>query len=239
VFDGDFIKVAKRLSNRHWFKEITDGADFTSLHLIQQENLFASIANFGVGSSYTMQQTPYADRTVILQKLREPVLRDTSTSAAAVRLRDLKHRFLGDPLQTSFQRQIVAQVGGTVARSPINWGWRVAGGISPGGFTLGIFALLDVLACTRLPKGLAARTIAKTRIAGLSGFEYQDLLQKRPVAEFVFDTLDSSTARCSPIIDQAVLRRAQVKGFGDRSARKTLLFALDIVLAQRNFLTDA
>lgn len=239
VFDGDFIKVAKRLSNRHWFKEITDGADFTSLHLIQQENLFASIANFGVGSSYTMQQTPYADRTVILQKLREPVLRDTSTSAAAVRLRDLKHRFLGDPLQTSFQRQIVAQVGGTVARSPINWGWRVAGGISPGGFTLGIFALLDVLACTRLPKGLAARTIAKTGIAGLSGFEYQDLLQKRPVAEFVFDTLDSSTARCSPIIDQAVLRRAQVKGFGDRSARKTLLFALDIVLAQRNFLTDA
>ncbi len=240
VFDGDFIKIAKRLSNRHWFKEITDGADFSALYLIQQENLFASIANFGIGSSYTIQQTPYADRTVILQKLREPVLRDTSTSAAVVRLRDLKHRFLGDPIQISFQRQIVARAGGPVARSPINWGWRAAGGVSPGGLTLGMLALFDVLANTRLPKNcLAARIIARTRIAGLSGFEYQDLLQKRPVAEFVLDTLDSGTARCSPVIDQAVLRRARAKGFGGRSARKTLLFALDIVLAQRNFLTGA
>lgn len=240
VFDGDFIKVAKRLSNRHWFKEITDGAGFSALHLIQQESLFASVANFGIGSSYTIQQTPYADRTVILQKLREPLLRDTSTSAAVVRLRDLKHRFLGDPIQTSFQRQIVARAGGPVARSPINWGWRAAGGVSPSGLTLGILALFDALANSRLPKNcLAARIIARTRIAGLSGFEYQDLLQKRPVAEFVFDTLDSSTARYSPVIDQTVLRRAQAKGFGDRSARKTLLFALDIVLAQRNFLTGA
>ena len=120
-FTDDFINAAERVPNRHWFDEIAGGDGSLGLiQLIQEESLFVSIANFCIGSSCATQKTPYADRTVILQKLREPILQHTSTNATVVRLRDLRHRFLGDPICTSFQRQIVARVGGAVARSPIN-----------------------------------------------------------------------------------------------------------------------
>jgi hypothetical protein len=234
---SDLIRTVERVPNRHWFEEIADSdGGLGPLQLIQQESLFASIGNFGIGSSYATQKTPYADRTMILQKLREPALRDCSTTAIAVRLRDLKHRFLGDPMRTSFQRQIVAHAGGVVARSPINWGWRASGGVSVAGLTLGILALLDLVASTRLPRDcLALRTMAQMEISGLSGFQSMDLLEKRPVAEFVYDVLGSNAAQCSSVLNQAVFRRALAKGFGDRSARPALLFALDVVLAQRNF----
>ena len=79
------------------------------------------------------------------------------------------------------------------------------------------------------------RTMARMGISGLSGFQSMDLLKKRPVAEFVYDLLGSNGAQYSSVLNQAVLRRALVKGFGDRSARAVLLLALDVVLAQRNF----
>lgn len=237
IFADDFINAAERVPNRHWFNEITDGdGNLGLIKLIHEESLFVSIANFCIGSSYATQKTPYADRTVILQKLREPIMQNTSTNATVVRLRDLRHRFLGDPVCTSFQRQIITRAGGAVARSPINYGWRASGSVSISGLSLGILAFLDLVASTRLPKDrLALWAVARMGISGLSGFQSVDLLEKGPVVEFVYDLLWSNEAQYSSVLNQAVLRRALVKGFGDRSARAVLLFALDVVLAQRNF----
>jgi len=99
-----------------------------------------------------------------------------------------------------------------------------------------MLALLDVVISTRLPKNsLAARTVSRLGMSGFSSFEYEDLLSRRPIAEFVYDTLKSDAATSNAVLNQAMLRRALDVGFNDRAARKKLLFALDVVLAQRNF----
>ena len=239
ILAPEFLNIAENLPKHHWFETVTNGEKFNTLQLIQQESLFASIANFSIGQSYVRQQTPYADRTVILQKLREPIISansTNSTNSTAVRMRDLKHRFLGDPRHTSFQRQLIIHTGGEVARNPINWGWRASGGVSLSGILYGMLALLDVVISTRLPKNsLAARTVSRLGMSGFSSFEYEDLLSRRPIAEFVYDTLKSDAATSNAVLNQAMLRRALDVGFNDRAARKKLLFALDVVLAQRNF----
>jgi hypothetical protein len=238
ILARDAVAAVTRMQNRHWFADIASkNGELGPLELIQHESLFASMGNVCIGGSYTTQQTPYADRTVIMQKLREPALRGNgSTAVMAIWLRDLKYRFLGDSIRTSFQRQIVANVGGIVARSPVNWGWRPSGGLSFGGVALGTLALLDMVVNTRLARGsVAARITGSIGIDGLSGFQYVDLLRERPVAEFVYDTLRSGAAQRCSVLDPLVLGRALAVGFGDPCARATLLFALDVCLAQRNF----
>ena len=235
VLAGDVRAVADRMHDRHWFAEIgSKGGGLGPLDLIQQESLFASMGNSCIGGSFATQQTPYGDRTVIVQKLREPVVRsEGASSILTMRLRDLKHRFLGDPIRASFQRQLVARVGGVVARSPVNWGWRPSGSVSFGGVALGTLALVDMAVNTQLARGgMAARLTARTGLDGFSGFQYIDLMRKRPVAEFVYDTLRAQ--RCA-VLDPLVLRRALETGFDDRSSRAMLLFALDVVLAQQSF----
>jgi hypothetical protein len=234
----DVISATQPLRGRHWLAEMArKNRGLGPLELIQLESLFASMGNSCIGGSYVTQQTPYADRTVISQKLREPVLRSYEIATVmALRLRDLRYRFLGDPIRTSFQRQIVASVGGMVARTPVNWGWRPAGAVSLAGIALGTLGLLDMIVNTRLARrGVASRITARIGIDGFSGFQYVDLLRERPVADFVNDTLHASAAQQSPVLNPLILRRALAKGLDDHSARATLLFALDVVLAWQNF----
>jgi len=238
VLARDVIAAAKPLLSRHWLAEMAGkNRGLGSLELIQLESQFASMGNSCIGGSYVMQQTPYADRTVISQKLREPVLpRYELATMMALRLHDLRHRFLGDPTRTSFQRKLVASVGGMVARTPVNWGWRPSGGVSVAGMALGTLGFLDVVTNTSLARGgLASRVMARMGIEGLGGFKYVDLLRVQSVSEFVNDTLHAEAAQHSPVLNPVVLRRALAKGFDDRSARAMLLFALDVVLASRNF----
>jgi hypothetical protein len=238
VIAEDVIAAAIPVRAQHWLAEIASkNHGLGPLDLVQSERLFASMGNSCIGSSYVTQQTPYADRTVIIQKVREPTLpRYEAATMKALRIRDLKHRFLGDPIRTSFQRQIVAKVGGIVAHTPINWGWRPSGGLSVSGTALGTLGLLDMIINTRLPRrGLASRISARIGIDGLSGFQYVDLLRERSVSEFVKDTLHATAAQQCSALNTLVVRRALKKGFDDRSARATLLFALDIALACQNF----
>src|SRR5205823_5112178 len=74
-----------------------------------------------------------------------PALRAASTvggsapsgSLIKMRLRDLKHRFFGEPESTSFQRSLLQRLGGFAAAYPINYGWRATGGVSPAGLLWG------------------------------------------------------------------------------------------------------
>ena len=238
VLAGDVIAAAKSTRAQHWLAEMArKNRGFGPLELIQVERLFASMGNSCIGASYLTQQTPYADRTVISQKLREPICpRYAIATVLALRLRDLKHRFLGEPMRTSFQRQIIASVGGSVARTPVNWGWRPYGGLSPAGTARGMLGLLDMFINTRLARrGMASRLSARLGLDGLSGFQYVDFLRERVVGEFVNDTLHATATQQSPVLNAPVLRRALAKGFNDRSACATLLFSFDVALACQNF----
>jgi hypothetical protein len=235
ILAADVRAAGEQRQDRHWFAEIggKDGA-VGPLELIQQESLFASLGNFSIGGSFATQQTPYADRTVIMQKLREPVAQSQAApTPVAMRSRDLRHRFLGDPIRKSFQRRLVADVGGVVARSPVNWGWRPSGSVSIGGVALGALALFDMAVNTQLPRGgVVARMTVRTGLDGFSGFQYVDLMREPRVAEFVHDTL---RGRPASVLDQQALRQALDRGFDDRSSRSALMFALDVTLAQDNF----
>jgi hypothetical protein len=238
ILAHDVIGAAQPVRDGHWLAEMArKNRGLGALDLIQLESLFASMGNSCIGGSYVTQQTPYADRTVISQKLREPISRRYEIATVmSLRLRDLKSRFLGDPMRASFQRQIIASVGGMVARTPVNWGWQPSGGVSLFGIALGTLGLLDMIVNTRLSRrGVASRITARLGMNGLSGFQYVDLLRERPVAEFVNDTLHASVAQHIPVLNPLALRRALAKGLDDHSARATLLLALDVVLAWQNF----
>src|SRR5260370_40482363 len=60
-----------------------------------------------------------------------------------LRLKDLQHRFLGEPDRSSFQRRLILRTGGYVSSYPINWGWRAGGGVSLAGGFRGSLALVD------------------------------------------------------------------------------------------------
>jgi hypothetical protein len=238
ILADEVLAAAPPLPERHWLAEMArKNHGLGPLDLIQLESLFAQMGNSCIGGSYVTQQTPYADRTVISQKLREPVLRRYETATvAALRLRDLRYRFLGDPMSTSFQRQIVAKVGGTVARTPVNWGWRPSGAVSLPGVALGTLGLFDMIVNTRLARhGLASRITTRMGVDGLSGFQYVDVLRERAVADFVNDTLHGSAAQQCPLLNPRTLRRALLLGLNERSARPMLLFAFDVALAWQNF----
>jgi hypothetical protein len=242
VLACDVIAATQSLRGRHWLADMARrNGGLGPRELIQLESVFASMGNSCIGGSYLTQQTPYADCTVISQKLREPLLRKGEfATPTALLLRELRYCFLGVPIQTSFQRQIVASVGGIVARTPVNWGWQPSGGVSVAGFALGALGLLDMAVNTRLSRrGTASRITAHIGISGLGGFQYVDLLREQPVAEFVNDTLRASAAHHIPVLNPLILRRALAKGLGDHSSRATLLFALDVALAWQNFCVPA
>jgi hypothetical protein len=121
--------------HRHWFFKENPDKDLLSPHFIApRKNLFAQLGNYCNGHEFVTEQTPYADRALIDMKYREPPSsREYPDSIKAIKLRDLKHRILGQSVKRSFQCRVVQQAGGFVANCPINWGWKVAGGYSPGG----------------------------------------------------------------------------------------------------------
>lgn len=89
---------------------------------------------------------------------------------------------------------------------------------------------------TRLARrGVASRITARIGIDGFSGFQYVDLLRQPRVADFINDTLHARVAQQCPVLNPFILRHALAMGLDDQSARATLLFALDVVLARQNF----
>ncbi|MBK7905614.1 MAG: hypothetical protein IPJ78_03530 [Gemmatimonadetes bacterium] len=97
--------------------------------ILQQEVPFTLLPNFGVGSHFALQQSPYADRALIetLAHRPEETHATPARSKFRLRLRDLKHRFVGEPEIHSFQRSLISSRGGVAASVPINWDGGLAG----------------------------------------------------------------------------------------------------------------
>lgn len=222
-----------------WLKDVLSAQDAQSLlFLIQNENLHASLGNSCIGNHFAVQQTPYADHTLISQKLKQPPLPDEgSGSILKTRLRDLRHRFLGQPVVHSFQRRIVRDVGGFVANCPINWGWRARGGVSLTGLMFGGMAIADVVLGSRFGRNpVAKRVLSSVGVLGFSSFQSTDVLSHSDIREFVADTLLSAGNLQSGVLDQHQIRQLVDRDFSDKTVRPDIEFALDVALARQHFL---
>lgn len=230
-------------TGEHWFNEIfPDQKMMHPLFLIQNENLYASVGNYCIGNHFAVQQTPYADRTVINQKLRQPPIPRQANQQDAIwkiKLRDIRHRFLGQPVEYSFQRKIVKDTGGFVANCPINWGWRARGGVSVGGLIYGAMAITDAALGSRLKHyPLSGKLLKLAGIQGLSGFQEVNVLENPKTWQFVADTLLSSAFLQSGIVQSSELRGMIDSSMTGTINRSGIEFSLDVALAQHNFLTN-
>ena len=206
---------------------------------LQEDGTLPSVGNACIGQHFATQQTPYASRMMIEALGRSPAQPEPAdaVSRSRARVRDLRHRFLGEPANRSFQRALIAQVGGPVAWRTVNWGWRPSGGVSPHGLMLGALACLDVIASG---PGVVSRGLSKL----LGPIGVQGLHEIKPyrtwltdwLREFVHDTLRSQATQQSGLFHasalDAVLREHYTLG---RCRSETIMAALDLALAHQFF----
>jgi asparagine synthase (glutamine-hydrolysing) len=217
----------------HWLSESGSEELPFFMRLLQHEVPFSSVGNQTVGQSFMIQQSPYATRTLIDTASWSSVHEQaTNFAPREARFRDLRHRFLGEPAEQSFQRKVISECGGFAARYPINWGWRAAGGVSPKGLAMGMLAFMDAAA------GRLGFVQPVLRLAGARG-----LHEIRPVTQwldthlrtFINDTLRSSAVAHSQILDSGRLVRILDQHFsGAERQPGTVLAAVDLALAEQS-----
>jgi hypothetical protein len=200
------------------------------------ETLFASIGNYGIGHYFANQASPYASRRLLESLACRPTDDCRETGSTARRhMKDLRHRFVGEPVPRSFQRQLILSVGGHVADAPVNWGWRVAGGVSPPGLARGTLAFLDALASSR---GL--RLTRRRWVAGLPGLRGRHTIRQSRLwwsRDLLESVLLDQSIRESGLFDVPVLRRKLEEHFeGGHDRLRDLLLAADLAYAHRVFL---
>jgi hypothetical protein len=217
--------------------EHTEGASATEF-MFQQGVSSALVGNYAVGSHHAVQQTPYADRDLIetlsLMPGRAPRF---GKSVSVMRLRDLKHRFFGEPKRVSFQRALVHRLGGFAAHYPINYGWRASGGISLAGFARGTAALLGMIAEKgQLEEGPCGGAIERTGVRALHDFRCPAHWLRKHLRDFTSDLLTSRAVRQTGIFQPDALAKAVQEHFASRKNHYDgLTFALAVAIAQTMF----
>lgn len=224
----------------HWLLGKLGGDYQSRLDVILCEEIaFSSTANYSVGSSFAVQKSPYANRMLIETLALRPRtgLSSPSKSALHMRLRDLNHRFFGEPQDVSFQRRFVTQTGGAAAQIPINWGWRPSGGISPSGLALGIATFVGMAARAKgLDDGFLRTPLQLSGLPALYDFNESRHWIRADLRSFVFDTLFSKRIREADIFDEKALSKLIDEHYGrSRNHFKTVTFALDVALAHSLF----
>lgn len=210
--------------------------------LIQREVPYTLAANAGVGYHHALQVTPYADRglieTLALRPLEDALA--PQASALAMRFKDLRHRFLGEPTARSFQRTLVRRAGGAAAKTPVNWGWRPSGGMSLSAATLGVLSAVGAAGrAGYLRPAWINGTLAHSRLAALHSFRDSHRWLTGPLAPFIRDTLMSANDLPEFLAPRGVAAVAERFFAGERQLQSTVVFALDLTLAKRHFLTAA
>ena len=209
---------------------------------LQEEGTLPSVGNSCIGQHFATQQTPYASRTMIESLGRSPIGLESvgSFSLSRARWRDLHHRFLGEPAERSFQRALIARVGGPVSSYPINWGWRPSGGVSPRGLVMGAAACMDQVASWPNP---VSRGLGKMlRRFGAEGFQeikpYRRWLTDW-LKDFVHDTLLSQATLQSGFFNATELACLLREHYALGQCRTpTIIAALDLALARQLFCVE-
>jgi hypothetical protein len=233
---GEGIRVAPATES-HWLLSKLSGDDHSRMTVILQREIpYSSTANYSIGSHFAAQQSPYASRDLIETLAHRPPLRSRpSGSGLQMRLRDLRHRFLGEPAAVSFQRRLVARVGGPVATVPVNWGWRPAGGVSLPGLVMGVATLAGMAArATGIDDGPLRRPLEWSGLPALHDFHESRRWLRDGLGEFVQDSLRSARVRSSGLFDAASLDKVLTEHLtGVRDHYATVTFALDVALADK------
>jgi len=233
--DGLSRKALK--PDTHWMLEAAGDEGIGSPRfLIQEESLSSSSANYDLGNSFCLQRTPYADRKLISLKLLEPVTGNRK-SLSAMRLKNLKHQFVGEPLKSSFQRQLICEVGGYISECPVNWGWRPRGGFDLSATTLGLGAFADT-ALGMLGKRVPVLDTVRYAIgvSELAEFERRAYIYHGTMPEFVRETVLCRHVRESGVFAMDRVVPLINKGYYDRRNFATIEFMLDLALMVKNFL---
>jgi len=222
----------------HWLLEQLDRSGRESIEFILQSEVpYTLLGNFSVGNHFATQQSPYASRGLIETLALRPASRAgaPSDSKLRMRLRDLRHRFLGESEAHSFQRTLVNRLGGFAAQCPVNWGWRPDGGISPAGFALGTATLLGMVARAKgLDGGVLRRPFELSGLPALHDFRESQRWLRSDLREFTLDTLTAHSIQQAELFDVPALTRVLDDHFQrGRDHYSTVSFALDVALAHR------
>ncbi|HET9440591.1 MAG TPA: hypothetical protein VFO52_10490 [Longimicrobiales bacterium] len=233
-------RQAQADNDSHWLLSRLDDSQRGRLQFIlQNEIVFTLVGNFTIGNHFATQKTPYANRQLIETLALRPVdqVGSPSSSKLRMRLRDLSHRFFGEPENRSFQRALVRRIDGFAAECPVNWGWRPSGGISPAAFARGVATLAGMYARAQ---GLDGKSIpgaaALGRLAKLHDFRDARRWLRVDLRDYIHDILLADDVRAADLFDQAVLQET-LKGHFERGVdhHTTIVFALDVALAHRTF----
>lgn len=233
-------EIRRNTVSEHWYsraKSLDGRLDFK--FLLQNEVPFSSMGNYSIGNHYAIQQSPYANARLIGISGRAPLRSKEAGSPSLIRMRlkDLNHRFFGEPERTSFQRRYIKETGGFVAECPINWGWRARGGVSVPGLLNGVLALTDAyVASKHLSEGVLGLALKKGGILGLHEYKYFSAWIRTHLKAFIGDTLGSRGVRESGIFDRSALEKLTGKIDEPMEHQKELIFALDVACAQQVFM---
>jgi hypothetical protein len=239
ILNREIHSLAGRRQRQHWLKGTGPVSELEAYRRrIQEEALFSSIASFGIGSSFVPQASPYADRRMIETSARSPDSRRMRTfSANAARVRDLRHRFVGESIERSFQRRLLAKLTGPIGTMPLNWGWLPRGGWRLDTAIGGMAALTDAF----IHKALAGNAYG-ARFAGFLGvkgrheYVFSQELARTRLSVFVADTLTDPRAVDNGLFDRKFLRRILDQWTkGVDKVFPALAAALDIALADASF----
>jgi len=240
VLDDTLRSNAGPESGEHWLVATTRRSGHTLLQvLLQYEVPFSSAGNYSIGNHFMIQQSPYASRELI--EVGIGYLLQSSKSHVFfprhARFRDLRHRFLGQPLAKSFQRKVISTVGGFAAEYPINWGWRAKGGVSLQGLAWGALALADAASShPYLKSKFMQKFLHGVGAEGVHEFKQSRMWVDTILREFVNDSLRSRLVAESGLFDAAAVVRLLDEHYGHvRPHYSTLIAALDLALAQQLF----
>ena len=225
------LREANGGGSGHWLlDELHADARSRLEFILTREIPFTLASNYPIGNHFARQLTPYASRPLIETLARRPVSRSgPSRSKLHMRLRDLSHRFLGEPASSSFQRTLLRRIGGFAAHYPINWGWRAQGGVSPRGLALGVATLGGMYARSR-----GWDTGIMRQLPALHDFRESRRWLRDSLREFTLDTL--ATGSSAGVFDPPALNTLLTDHFsGRRDNYATVTFALDVALARSTF----
>ena len=239
IFGAGVLATAPAADDHWLLSRLGRGGAAALAFILQHEVPFTLVANFGVGNHFAVQQTPYASRDLVETLAARPLAgtSEPSGSRLRMRLRDLNHRFLGEPAGVSFQRTLLARIGGVPARYPINLGWRASGGVSPVGLMRGAATLTGmVIQATGLDEGLAGAVLKPTGLPALHNFRESRRWLREPLRDFTFDLLRSAAARQSGLFAVPRLDEVLDAHFAGRADHyETVTLAIDLALAHRQF----
>jgi hypothetical protein len=130
----------------------------------------------------------------------------------------------------------VQQADGFVANCPINWGWRVAGGYSPGGLYYGGKAFADIVLGNRLDRVPGAEKVLQlSGIRGFSSFHTRHIVYTAGMQEFIKDLFHKTSVLECGLFDRQRLAELCGSGMTDELLYDELVVTLDLAMAAENF----